>query len=103
VTNASSSQNKRHQGCGKWLTKKSKSTIQPLHVKPCLVRTFKPVIFEDNTKSCKMRQSTMSQFLVEEMSSKTKENAINFNGKSALAVLVPSHRGSATELTKYGM
>ena len=94
--NASSSQNKRKEGCGKWLTKKSKSTmIQQLHFKPCLIKTMKPVIFESKTKSCKLKQSTMSQFLVEETSSKTIEHEINFKHRKRKNdyVLVSLKRG----------
>ena len=103
--NASSSQNKRRQeGCGKWLTKKGKSTIKQLQCKPRLTRTWKPVIFEGKTKSCKMKQSTMSQFLVEETSLKARKHEINANDRTRdrVPVVLPLKRGVSSELTKYG-
>ena len=101
--NASSSQNKRKEGCGKWLTKKSKSTIQQLHLKPCLIKTMKPIIFEGKSKSCKLKQSTMSQFLVEGTSSKTKEHEIYFNDRQRKndSVLVSLKRGFTSGVNKY--
>ena len=103
MMNASSSQNRRQEGCGKWLTKKGKSTIKQLQCKPRLTRTWKPVIFEGKTKSCKMKQSTMSQFLVEETSLKARKHEINANDRTRVpVVLLPLKREVSSELTKYG-
>ena len=104
MMNASSPQSRRKEGCGKWLTKKSKPAIQQLHFKPCLIKKMKPVIFEGKTKSCKLKQSTMSQFLVGETSNKTKEQEINFNDgqRKNDSVLVSLKRGFTSEVTKYG-
>ena len=68
----------REEGCGKWLRKKGKSkgnTKQQLKVfESCVITTPKPIIFEDKQKSCKMKQSKMSQFLVGKTSKMKKDD-----------------------------
>jgi hypothetical protein len=104
MANASSSQSKRREeGCGKWLTKKGKSTVKQLHFKPCLTRTLKPITFEGKTK-CKMKQSTMSQFLVEKTTKVRKEIISNDKSTSRdkVTVVLPLKRGVSSADIKYG-
>ena len=107
----SNSQSKRREkGCGKWLRKKGNSmgnTKQQLQIfESCLTIKHKPIIFEGKNKSGKMKQSKMSQFLVEKTSKIKKDKIISNHKINSITTTrekdeVPRKRVSP-ERIKYG-
>lgn len=102
--NAPNSQSKRQEeGCGKWLTKKGKASVQ-LQFKPCVNMILKPIVTEPpGPKKCKMQQTKISKFLVGSTIRKTRKVKKHQNNSSdglstfKVPVVLPMKRRQSSE------